>query len=324
VSATADAAPTVAITPISPSPRTTPVDTITVTFSEPVTGFDLTDLVLNRNGDPVVLSGVSLTTTDQQVFTLTGLSSLTRRSGTYTIWLNASGGITDNAGNALANSDTQTWQTYATVQGRHVFYNNSYFDGNNPSANSADDNAIATDKSALISGQATLTNYTTSSKGINGVMIDLIGLGGGLTVSDFEFRTGRSNNPSNWSLLTTLPSIHVRAVSSEVERVTLIWPDSTIRNTWLQVRLKSTASSGLASDDVFYFGNIIGETGDTPGSTVVNALDVSRVTANYSGRNFVGSTSLFDFDRDGKVTALDVSIVTANYSGRNPVTLIQI
>jgi hypothetical protein len=80
----------------------------------------------------------------------------------------------------------------------------------------------------------------------------------------------------------------------------------------------------LASDDVFYFGNIIGETGDTPGSTVVNALDVSRVTANYSGRNFVGITSLFDFDRDGKVTALDVSIVTANYSGRNPVTLIQI
>lgn len=324
VSATADAAPTVAITPISPSPRTTPVDTITVTFSEPVTGFDLTDLVLNRNGDPVVLSGVSLTTTDQQVFTLTGLSSWTRRSGTYTIWLNASGGITDNTGNALANSDTQTWQTYATVQGRHVFYNNSYFDGNNPSANSADDNAIATDKSALISGQATLTNYTTSSKGINGVMIDLIGLGGGLTTSDFEFRTGRSNNPSNWSLLTTLPSIHVRAVSPEVERVTLIWPDSTIRNTWLQVRLKSTTASGLASDDVFYFGNIIGETGDTPGSTVVNALDVSRVTANYSGRNFVGITSLFDFDRDGKVTALDVSIVTANYSGRNPVTLIQI
>lgn len=322
--ATADAAPTVAIAPVSPSPRTIPVDTVTIAFSEPVSGFDLSDLVLTRNGNPVVLSGVSLNTTDQQNFTLSGLSSLTRRAGTYAITLTAPGGITDGNGNALTNSDTQSWQIHATVQGRFVFYNNSSFDGNNPAPNPLDDNAIATDKSALISGQATFNHYTTNSKGINGIMMDLTGLGGILTASDFEFRTGRSNNPSGWALLTTIPSINIRAISTEVERVTLIWPDATIKNTWLQVRLKSTPVSGLASDDVFYFGNIVGETGDTPGNSAVNALDASRVTANYSGRNFVGITSLFDFDRDGKVTALDVSIVTANYSGRNSVPLIQI
>src|SRR5205085_4800466 len=56
----------------------------------------------------------------------------------------------------------------------HLFYNDSLFDGNDPGINAADDNAIAPDKTALLPGQAaTFANYTSYTKGINGVMVDL-------------------------------------------------------------------------------------------------------------------------------------------------------
>jgi len=61
----------------------------------------------------------------------------------------------------------------AEVVGRHIFYNQSAFDGNNAQANAADDNAIATDKQALLPGEsATFANYTSYSRGINGIMDD--------------------------------------------------------------------------------------------------------------------------------------------------------
>jgi len=64
--------------------------------------------------------------------------------------------------------------TSASVVGRDVFYNNSFYDGNNPAINAADDEAIATNKQALLPGQtATFANYTSYSKGINGVMVDV-------------------------------------------------------------------------------------------------------------------------------------------------------
>ena len=38
----------------------------------------------------------------------------------------------------------------AAIAGRYVFYNSSYWDGNNAAANADDDAAIAPDKQALI------------------------------------------------------------------------------------------------------------------------------------------------------------------------------
>lgn len=76
----------------------------------------------------------------------------------------------------------------AQVVGRDVFYNNSYFDGRNPAADTSDDNAIATDKQALLPGQtASFTNYTSYSKGINGVMVDIAGLGSPLNLTAADF-----------------------------------------------------------------------------------------------------------------------------------------
>lgn len=74
--------------------------------------------------------------------------------------------------------------------GRHLFYNESVFDGNNPAINAADDGAIAPDKSALQSlDQATFANYSSFRKGITGVMVDIAGASN-LSLDDFAFRTG--------------------------------------------------------------------------------------------------------------------------------------
>ena len=88
------------------------------------------------------------------------------------------------------------------VLARRLFYNNSLADGDDPAANEADDQAIATDKHALLPGEtASFANYSSYDRGINGIMIDIPALAGRaqpLGVDDFEFRVGNSNDPSNW------------------------------------------------------------------------------------------------------------------------------
>lgn len=216
-----------------------------------------------------------------------------------------------------------------SVVGRYIFYNNSVFDGNNPQANSSDNAAIATDKTALRPGQgrANFSHYTNYAKGINGIIIDLANLPTGtLTEEDLAFKIGNVASPSSMSPLLTMPEITIRhgqGVNGS-DRITLIWPDGLIKNTWLQVTLRATNNTGLSSPDVFYFGNIVGESGNVAGDTTVNAIDASVVTANYSGRNTVGVNNRFDLNRDGRVDALDMSIVTSNYSGRTLVQLINV
>lgn len=109
------------ITAVSPDPRTTPVTQITISFSGPVTGFDLSDLSLKRDGGVNLLLGSSatLTTTDNITWTLGNLGSLTSATGNYVLTLTAAGsGITDNLNQTLALDASDSWsvdQTPPTV-----------------------------------------------------------------------------------------------------------------------------------------------------------------------------------------------------------------
>ena len=137
---------------------------------------------------------------------------------------------------------------------RHVFYNNSAFDGNNPLADAADNDARAADKEALLPGQlATFANYSSYSRGINGVMIDvahLVNYTSALTTDDFEFRT--STDGITWTVAPAPLSIDFNGKEG---RVKIIWADNAIENCWLEVRMKANANTGLTQDDVFYFGH---------------------------------------------------------------------
>ena len=96
--------PTAAVTAVSPSPRNTPVNGLTIVFSEPVSGFDLADLALTRDGGGNLLTaGQTLTTADGVTFTLGNLAGVTGAAGNYTLAVAGAGsGVTDPAGNALA------------------------------------------------------------------------------------------------------------------------------------------------------------------------------------------------------------------------------
>ena len=165
-------------------------------------------------------------------------------------------------GNSLRVGSTVT---PSTVTGRFVFYNNSSFDGNNPAAGVSDDAAIATDKTALQSGTPTFANYTSYNRGLNGLLVDIkVPAGQSVSLADFDFHVGNTTDPSNWVAAPT-PTLSLRAAAGGTSRVSFVWADGAIKNEWLQVTVKANAHTGLGTPDVFYFGNAIGESGDTPG-----------------------------------------------------------
>ena len=205
---------------------------------------------------------------------------------------------------------------WTDVIARMVFYNRSGLDGNDPAANSNDDGAIATDKAALVDGgTATFANYTSYSRGINGVMVDIAGLSQSLSATDFEFRLGNGNDPAQWTLAPAPSQIAVRfgAGHAGSTRVSIVWPDNSIQKQWLQVRVKATLRTGLTAHDVFYFGNAVGETGDSGASAVVGIIDQVRVRGANGGGNVPASIP-FDINRDRQIDAIDEQLVAGNYA----------
>jgi hypothetical protein len=214
-------------------------------------------------------------------------------------------------------ANTGLW-TGTVVAGRNVFYNNSVYDGNDPASNVADDAAIAPDKSALLpaGGAATFANVVSFTRGINGVMIDFTGVPAGLTLSpaprDFVASTGNNGGTISWSAAPSPASVTVRpgAGVGGSDRVTLIWPDSSIRNTWLRVTVAANSRTGLALPDVFSFGNLAGDTGDGATTFRVNAADLGGVKQALNTTSTI--TGRFDFNRDGRVNALDLGAAKGN------------
>jgi hypothetical protein len=208
-----------------------------------------------------------------------------------------------------------------TVAGRWLFYNRSGYDGTAaPSPDSSDDNARAIDKVALLpgAGRATPDNVSAYSRGINGLFIDLADLPPGVTpgAADLEFRVGRTGNPADWAPAPNPTIVAVRrgAGVGGSDRLEVVFADGAIRNQWLQVTVKATDRTGLAAPDVFYFGSLVGDVGDTtPDMTVarINVLDLARVKKNVPTTNAF-MTNKHDIDRDGKINAVDLSLIKAN------------
>ena len=221
----------------------------------------------------------------------------------------------DNAGNSEKTAtapDTQITIQAASVAGRYVFYNNSWFDGNDLAANALDDAAIATDKTALLPGQkASFANYTSYSRGLNGIMIDIVRLADAqsISASDFTFKVGTSSDLSTWTSAPAPVSVTVRSGAgiNGSDRVEVIWADNAIQKVWLQVTIGANAHTGLSSPDVFYFGNAIAESGNSPTDAAVTVLDILAARGRMSA-NAVSITSRWDYDRDGLISTADVQV----------------
>jgi hypothetical protein len=206
----------------------------------------------------------------------------------------------------------------SAIAGRYIFYNNSKFDA------AGDSGAIATDKTALLPGQtATFANYTSYSLGINGIIVDIQGLAnaGSLTAADFQFQVG---NGAGWTAAPAPISISAPGGGGAggSDRVTIVWADNAIQNQWLQVTVLADANTGLAAADVFYFGNAIGESGNSATDAVVDSQDEIGSRTHKTGFSAAAIDNHYDYNRDGRVNAADDLIVRNNPSGSTPLQLI--
>ena len=278
------------------------------------------------------LGGIIVTATraaDGAAFSTTTWSSggytLALPAGTYTVTASGAGlggAVTDtNIVIGVRNVEVDfTPQVGSYVAGRYVFYNNSLFDGRDAGINAADDNAIATEKQALLPGDtASFANYTSYYKGINGIMVDLgalPGAGAMLKLTDFAFKAGNTSDPNTWAAAPPPAAFVVRAGAAGVggtTRVEFTWPDRSLRNTWLQVTIAANADTGLLAPDVFYFGNAVGESGNDPSAAVVDATD--ELVTRSDPHGFLQPapiTNPHDYNRDGKVDVTDQLIARLN------------
>lgn len=207
-----------------------------------------------------------------------------------------------------------------TVVGRYIFYNGSSFDGSSSQASTADDNAIATNKTALLPGQvATYSNYTSYSRGINGIMVDIENLANPTNLNPatigqyMAFKVGNSNTPLSWAAAGNPSIVNVRQLNATTYRVTLIWNTNPVKGKWLETRILANARTGLLQEDVFYFGNAVGETGNSTLDARVNSADILGTRNNL--RSFLNPAPIdfpYDHDRDKRVNTTDVLIVQNN------------
>ncbi len=209
--------------------------------------------------------------------------------------------------------------TTASIEGRHIFYNSSAFDGSPAGNDGANDAAaIASDKQALLpGGVASFQNYTSYTRGINGIMVDVGDLPGSVTASDFEFKVGNDNSPASWAAISAASVLSVNTIpgagDNGSDRVVIVFADNAIEKQWLQVTVKSNANTGLANPDVHYWGNWAGESGDNPLSTIVNINDALAAVSNPTSSGSPATVANdFDFNRDGIVNIADAFVSLQN------------
>ena len=207
-----------------------------------------------------------------------------------------------------------------TVAGRHLFYNRSIYDNNDPLPNAADDAAVDATRTALLPGVAPgPANVTAYTRGINGVMIDIANPPPNATsnigLNDVSVRTTSPTAPNTWSAGPAPSSVSVRPGPAGTARVTLLWPDGAIVNRWLEVTLLGNTDTGLTAPDVFWFGNLIG---DADGNRTVNLADFGAVRGDFNASNLSIAAGRSDFNRDRTVNLADFGTLRANFGKSLP------
>jgi ELWxxDGT repeat protein len=182
--------------------------------------------------------------------------------------------------------------------------------------------ALAADKRALLPGEAaSFSHVTNAAAGLTGIAVDVEsprGVSTNLSPSDFRFRV---RSGAAWRDAPAPQPITVQrgAGAEGSDRVILTWADGAVRNAWLEVTVTAGARTGLDRDDVFYFGNLVGETGarNAADSLTVNALDLAFTRAHF-GSIRADALARADFDHNGRVDAKDLAIVRSAISRSLP------
>ena len=169
---------------------------------------------------------------------------------------------------------------------------------------------LPTDKRALLPGSAASSaNITVHGRGIDGIIISIADLHASFSTADVEVETGNSVGP--W---TPVPGVSVFTAwdnDGVGAAVVVNLPAGAALNTWLRITARSSKKTGLTRADVFYFGNLAGDTTNDRGTPRVDALDLAA-TRRALGRTDASSRSRFDFDRNLTIDGWDLLIVRNN------------
>ena len=267
---------------------------------------------LSNTGEQIQLQRPDAPPADDPLYVPHPLEDQIEYVDTWYAGANGEGQSLNRAGVNLWGNDQASWSPESptpgeaeqlnttVVTGRHIFYNNSSLGG-----------AIAPDKTALRPGeQASFANYTSYAKGINGIILDVFGLANpdGIDATDFTFKLGGDDTPGDWTVAPTPASVDATA-----DQIILTWDDGVIRNTWLEVTVLVTLDTGLTVPDMFYFGNAVGETGNSPNDAGVDATDVLLTRQNpHPFFDPAEIDNVYDFNRDRRVDAIDTLIARNN------------
>jgi len=210
--------------------------------------------------------------------------------------------------------------TPASVANRRVFYNRSTSTVfGNGSGNPI--GSIDTTKVALLPGQTTsFSNVTNYSKGINGIIVDVAGLNGTPTASDFKFATATGELPLNFIASSVVPTITVipNAGQNNSQRLKIEFADNAVRNTWLRVTVLAGPNIGLTANDVFYFGSAVGEmnVGNAGTPTILRTDNADAIAVRQNQSSNAGVSNIFDINKDGRVNPLDLAVLNQNRRNR--------
>jgi len=221
-------------------------------------------------------------------------------------WNGASGNITLNVNFAT---------TTSTISSSFVYHAGSSFDGG--SLNTALDSSKTVAKETATPQTLGYENLINTSKGIKGLVFEMQNLpADSLSTEDFAFQMSppgafdqSTNAPANWTA-SSLPSSIV-VLSGTPKRVVLQWPDNSMMNRWLRITIRANANTGLATDEVYYLGHLLGETtGVSDGTYTVAFADIAPIRAGI-GTN-VDAGSAIDIDKSGTVAFADISAMRSN------------
>lgn len=202
-------------------------------------------------------------------------------------------------------------ETPATVANQFVYH--STWSG----AGSPIDTSKVVAREGVSSQTMSYQNLINTSAGITGMALDINDLASGsLSASDFVFQMSPQgvfdegvNLPSSWATAPAPSAITVTAGSPS--RILVQWPSNTILNRWLRVTLLANNTTGLAQDEVFYIGHLLGETtGESGGSYTVSFSDIASIRSAIG--NTVDASSHVDIDKNGTVAFGDISAMRPN------------
>ncbi|MEL6104393.1 MAG: proprotein convertase P-domain-containing protein [Planctomycetota bacterium] len=208
----------------------------------------------------------------------------------------------------------------AVVERRAIFHANAPGSQIDDSGNA--ESAIDTSKVALLPGESSsFANYSNYASGLNGIIVDIADLPATTMAADLEnmvqFATWDGIDAAGFVDAGITPTIELfpGEGANNSTRVKITIANGDVTNTWLRTTILAGPETALENDDVFYFGNVVGDTGagNTPSRIRVNAIDTALVRSNQSiAPNSAGVENPYDINRDGRVNAIDTALVRSN------------